>query len=585
MTIVNNYRKLGHLSMNLSSYNSYLFIIFLYFLNPTKSDNLTEDERYNEFEQSFHDSQSVRVELNYGTFIGTRFIGYERFTGIPYAEPPLGDLRLRNPIPPRKYYKDLNVQHRPPSCLQQAITAGSSYWLTLFTAAMTRFRSVPFFAPLVEGREDCLTLDVYRPAGVSPSDKLPVMFFICAFVLGGTYTYPGKELILKSMEIGKPIIYVTANYRLNAFGFLGGKEVGEAGIGNLGLKDQRLALKWVQKHINRFGGDPKKVTVFGQSAGAMSISYHLMINNGNLDGLFRAAITESGTALHSGDLRKDGGQKAYDTISKELGCNLELDSLSCIRNSSYEAILDAQNKVSGFLSLDYYPPNFTPFVDGSFITESPRDAFDNGRFAKVPMINGCQDDEGTAMGFGQISLITDEKLEKFLKKLMKNATNDQLKTILDLYPNDIRLGSPFNTGELNSITPVFKRYSALIGDFVFQSLRRRFSRIAQSQMPLWGYLDRGFKDTPILGSFHLSELLSVFGFTKTSRTNDFQSRWISFTNDLNPNVNGLPYWSKYGDGKGRLMRFGLLGSERMINDDFREDGIGFLAENDGYLIV
>ncbi|KAG0150341.1 hypothetical protein CROQUDRAFT_104434 [Cronartium quercuum f. sp. fusiforme G11] len=577
---------------------SWIFIVCFYVISEVNSSHISSEHLEglgtvtekastigNIFERHSNNSEKVRLRLSYGTFIGTRFRGYERFTGIPYAEPPVGNLRLRNPIPPKGYYHDLNVQKQPPSCVQQAPTSGSGFWATLFTNAMYSVRQ--FFIPLESGVEDCLTLDVYRPSGLSRRAKLPVMFFIYggAFVFGGTYTYPGKELVLKSMQLGKPIIYVTANYRLSAFGFLGGKEVGEAGVGNLGLKDQRLALEWVQRHIHKIGGDPKKVTIFGQSAGAMSVSYHLMINQGKLNGLFRAAICESGTALPTQHLSKGAGQEAYDIISREVGCSATNDTLACIRKVEFETLVKALNKLEGILSLNFYPPNFTPFIDGKFISETPRSAFANGRFAKVPMITGNQDDEGTAIGFGQISLITPARFEKYLRKLMNNATEAQLKTTFRLYPEDVTKGSPFNTGYDNAITPVYKRYSALVGDFIFQCLRRKFSRLAQSQMPLWGYLDTGYKRTPILGSFHTSELLAVFGFVKSLRSHDYQSRWITFAYDLDPNVPGLPHWSRYGKGKGQLMRFGPHGSQRMCPDDYREEAIGFFADNEGYLVV
>uniref|UniRef100_A0A0S1MIC4 Carboxylic ester hydrolase n=1 Tax=Phakopsora pachyrhizi TaxID=170000 RepID=A0A0S1MIC4_PHAPC len=392
---------------------------------------------------------------------------------------------------------------------------------------------------------------------------------------------------MKSMRLNQPIIYVAANYRLGAFGFLGGKEVGKAKVGNLGLKDQRLALKWVKKYISRFGGDPKKVMLFGQSAGAMSVAYHLMAYNGKLNGLFRAAICESGSALTASALSDGGGQKTYDILIQQVGCSNSTDTLECLRKVEFQTLADAQNEISGILSIDFYPPQFSVHVDGEFLTDAPRSLINRGKIAKIPLISGNQDDEGTALGFGQVALISHSRFQKFIKKLFNNATESQFKTLLSLYPEDITQGSPFNTGHLNAITPVYKRYSALLGDFVFQSLRRKFMRVIQSKMPTWGYLDCGLKTTPILGSFHTSELLAVFdqvpGIEHLYRANDFQSRWINFAHKLNPNPRGFSKWEKYGI-EGKIMKFGPQGSLNMIKDDFRNDSIEFLIENDGILV-
>lgn len=146
--------------------------------------------------------------------------------------------------------------------------------------------------------EDCLTLNVVRPHGVTQADRLPFGFWIHG---GGNYEggnsdprYNLSFIVQQSVEAGKPFIGVGVNYRLQGFGFLFGNEVLEAGAANIGLHDQRLALRWVQENIAAFGGDPAKVTVWGESAGASDIGAHLLAYRGRDEGLFRAAIMESG---------------------------------------------------------------------------------------------------------------------------------------------------------------------------------------------------------------------------------------------------------------------------------------------------
>jgi carboxylesterase type B len=149
--------------------------------------------------------------------------------------------------------------------------------------------------------EDCLTLDIVRPANIKPGDNLPVFLWIYGggFKAGGSadQRYNTSFMVRNSVEMNKPIIAVVPNYRTAAFGMLASKEVAEAGVGNIALFDQRLAMKWVSENIRAFGGDPDKVTIAGESAGGSSVGYHLVAFEGKNDGLFRSAIMESSSLL------------------------------------------------------------------------------------------------------------------------------------------------------------------------------------------------------------------------------------------------------------------------------------------------
>jgi carboxylesterase type B len=146
-----------------------------------------------------------------------------------------------------------------------------------------------------------LTLDIVRPSGVSKHDNLPVFVWIYGgnFVAGSSADprYNTSYIVNSSVLIDKPIIAVSINYRVGGWGFLASKEIADAGESNIGLYDQRLALRWIQENIPDFGGDPSKVTIAGESAGGFSVGYHLTGFNGKNDGLFRAAIMQSGNSM------------------------------------------------------------------------------------------------------------------------------------------------------------------------------------------------------------------------------------------------------------------------------------------------
>ncbi|KAF8321227.1 Carboxylesterase, partial [Clavulina sp. PMI_390] len=203
--------------------------------------------------------------------------------GIPFATPPLGKLRFHPPLPvPEDESRVVDASDYGPSCMQplnvKDLTPG-------------------------EISEDCLTLNIVRPVIDPESDEpLPVMVWIYGggWENGASKWYDGQQLVAQSQLIDTPVIFVSMNYRVNVFGFLGSGDIAErakskkdTGL-NLGYLDQRLALEWIQKHISYFGGDPKQVTVFGQSAGAIAVGAHLAAEKFVPRNLFRAAIMESG---------------------------------------------------------------------------------------------------------------------------------------------------------------------------------------------------------------------------------------------------------------------------------------------------
>lgn len=520
------------------------------------------------------------VVLDYGSFRGkfSHKHGIEQFFGIPYAEPPVGDRRFTNPIPPLRTYWNHDSTKHPAVCPQQSLGGNTS---SIYKDWFDNLGLNPlmYLKPFGSGQEDCLTIDITRPTGLTNSSKLPVIYFIYpgGYNYGASWELTGVPMVKKSIEMNLPIIWVSGNHRTNAFGFLGGKEVGQAGVGNLGLKDQRLTMEWIQKHIAEFGGDPQKVIVYGESSGAISISHHLFAFHGNLNGLFRGAICQSGTALPVGKFSDGAGQKGFDLLVDRLGCQTSKDKLDCLRHADLRKMQDVIDELPGTFSFGSFPLTFGPAVDGEFVTESIQHALAGGRFAKVPVIICDVQDEGTILALGAHSVKTEDQFREFISKKVPKASPDQIEKVLQLWPSDPKLGSPFGSGDKNAITPVYKQYSAILGDFGFQGLRRLFLRATCDFMPTWSLLDRAEQHFPVVGAFHASDIPAVIGIIPGKRSEDYQARWISFAYNLDPNVNGLPKWEKYNDRHSLVMdKDGSIGMEP---DTFREKEIDYYLEH------
>ncbi|KAJ2993759.1 hypothetical protein NUW54_g7667 [Trametes sanguinea] len=284
-------------------------------------------------------SNPPSVVLDEATVIGTTNGSVTQYLGIPYAQPPyaefsqsispasrvltkhhsVGNLRLRLPQAVKPYTGVINATTFGNQCIQQDFTL-PSFPQDVPEAAQQYLED--FIAiPDVPQSEDCLNLNVIAPADATPESKLPVLVWIYGggFQHGSNAMEPGEAVVARSLQIGHPVIYVAMNYRLSAFGVLGGKEVKEAGVGNLGLQDQREAFRWVHKYIAAFGGDPSKVTIWGESAGAISVSLHMLANGGNTEGLFRAGFMESGAPGPYGDILELQG--TYDQIVAVRVCS------------------------------------------------------------------------------------------------------------------------------------------------------------------------------------------------------------------------------------------------------------------------
>ncbi|TFK88164.1 carotenoid ester lipase precursor [Polyporus arcularius HHB13444] len=485
------------------------------------------------------------VRLGHATVIGARNGSVESFLGIPYAEPPVGDLRLQLPRLTQSYNGTLNATNYGHPCLQQAAATPAQLPPEVLQALEPLLVASSVTADVTES-EDCLYLNVVRPANISTGANLPVIFWI----YGGSFTdgsnamlfYNGTAIVQRSIELNRPAIYVALNYRLNVFGFLGGKEVKEAGIGNLGLHDQRTALRWVNRFIRLFGGDPSKVTIWGESAGALSVFLHLYTNSGDPEGLFRAAIMNSGTSVPTRDLTEVQG--TYDFVVNQVGCSNATDTLACLRSVPADSLLNAANMVSN----DNTP--FLPRVDGSFVTTPPMYLPSRGKIADVPLITGDVKDEGTLFTFGGLdSTADDDEFISYVSRfLLPGATPADLRSLLQLYPSDPAAGSPFDTGDANAFSPQYKRLSAVFGDWFFYGPRRLLLEKVSAKRPVYNFLSARGNFTGV-GDFHGSDLFNAFG------PGDMTDYFVRFVHDLDPNGPTGIQWPRYNTSARLTLQF------------------------------
>lgn len=563
---------------------------------------------------------SPQVSLDYATFKGTTAIpGADSFLGMPFAKAG----RYENPrVVNSKQDKLSGVQDATkygPACPQQELIASPlSNQNAEVGSILSAVEQLAFVGTgLAQQSEDCLSVNVQIPKGMNMSSaaKLPVIFWIhgggfelgASSALGSETTalpgliYQGANIVSRSVEMNQPVIFVSANHRLNAFGGLASQEITDAGVANLHLKDQRTAMRWIQKYISQFGGDPTKVTLFGESAGSMSIATHLVLNDGNPEGLFRGAIMASGGALKVKDYKQE--QPTFDFFARCTGCDSSGDKLDCLRRADFNKLYNCLQQIPNFFSYTSTKVPWYPRPDGTFLKKSPHTLIREGKIANVPYIIGDMKDEGTLFSLvSQLNITSDADFRSFWKDIFfQDLSDEQIQAFTDLYSQNPAEGSPFDTGVMNAIGPQYKRLAAAVGDYTFQAGRRdllnytyalrgrsqrTYTYLQEQSIPLLGRLAPPPLNTltglPVLGSFHVSDVaLNSFGTIPPAisrNTRDLMSTYIAFVNSLDPNTHGLgdlpewPTWTPEGRGMFKYQESGA----RVIRDDYREKQFDFV---------
>jgi para-nitrobenzyl esterase len=322
------------------------------------------------------DATSVTVTTRSGPVVGAAAPLGKAFLGIPYAAPPIGALRWKPPQPVDTWTAPRNARTLGNACMQ-AIRANA--------ASSGGGGGLPF------GNEDCLYLNVYTPPGAPPAvGAWPVMAYLPggAFVLGAGDNYDPSRLATE-----QHVIVVTINYRLGALGFLAhpalSAETPAGGSGNYGLLDQQAALRWVRDNIAGFGGDPRKVTLFGESAGAWSACYH-MVSPGAA-GLFHRVILQSGSCIDPVSLAAVADADAAGAdFARAVDCPDADTALACLREVSARKLARTASTRRGLVG----PASWGPVWGDGVVPLRPADAFERGRYLQVPAIVGTTRDEG-----------------------------------------------------------------------------------------------------------------------------------------------------------------------------------------------
>ncbi|XP_076048048.1 carboxylic ester hydrolase-like isoform X1 [Oratosquilla oratoria] len=311
------------------------------------------------------------------------------FRKIPYAKPPVGPLRFKDPEPADAWDGVLDATAGPPPCPQFFSIGNTSNGY-------------------IDGQEDCLYLNVYTPKP-SVSGGLPVMFYIH----GGAFVRGQSSWFQPRTFLDHDVVLVVIQYRLGTLGFLSTED--SVIPGNFGLKDQTLALRWVQQNIGFFGGDPNRVTIFGHSAGGSSVHYQMLVPEAR--GLFAQAILMSGSALCPWAF--DTSHKRYALeVAQQVGCPTEDGSterlLECLQRASPKDLV--QMEVS-FRTILWNPMVMSPRVDGTYLPERPEILLKKGHFSRVPIMSGISSHEG---GLSTQFFYTHEnEIDRFLKNFDK----------------------------------------------------------------------------------------------------------------------------------------------------------------------
>ncbi|HKN98541.1 MAG TPA: carboxylesterase family protein [Pseudonocardiaceae bacterium] len=291
------------------------------------------------------------ISTSGGAVRGVATATTDEFLGIPYAAPPVGRLRWAPPAPAARWHGVRDATHFAPHCAQPGGSFGK--------ASMS---------------EDCLYLNVFKPAG--HASHLPVMVWIHggALVTGESDDYDPTNLVRNRAVV------VTINYRLGALGFLAHPALADrpgGPSGDYGLMDQQAALRWVRDNIGQFGGDSHNVTIFGESAGGLSVLSQLVSHGAR--GLFGRAIVESGSYNPTQASLADA-EASGERFATQAGCADQ--TAACLRGLPVATILANEN-TSGY----------TPDVDGQVLTQSLKTAFATGQFNRVPIVDGTNHDE------------------------------------------------------------------------------------------------------------------------------------------------------------------------------------------------
>jgi len=470
--------------------------------------------------------QPVRVEsgLVSGTPAGTPSI--EVFKGIPYAAPPVGDLRWRAPRTPASWQGVRKADQFSASCIQNVVTERKPWTFEFMTHG--------------EISEDCLYLNIWTPAKFA-GEKLPVFFWM--YGGGNTEGSAGVPVYDGESLAKKGLVVVTINYRLGVLGFFTHPALTKEAdtSGNYGLLDQLAALQWVRKNIAAFGGDPDRVTIAGQSAGAADA--HSLVASPLAKGLFARAIEESGSNIAL-NMRTLAEQEKDGVLFAEAKGAHSLADLRALSPKDFITPVTPAGAAA--------PLRFGPVVDGHFLPDSPNRIFALGKQNDVPELTGCNKDD---LGGGVPH--PDTTVEAF-EKMAKERYGDLSGAFLKLYPagsSNTQVGQSQNDSARDQLRTSM---------YLWAQNRAKTAK-TKAYTYYWDHTLPG-PDADKYGAFHTSEVPYVFNslaksdrpFTDADRkiANMMSSYWANFAATGDPNGKGLPHWSSVSEKPGMTMELG-----------------------------
>ena len=469
------------------------------------------------------------INIEGGQIEGINEDGSTVFRGIPFAAPPVEDLRWKAPQPVSKWDGILKTYKFAPACPQMQMNIPGRQ--------------------KIETSEDCLYLNIWTPAKLT-NEKLPVMVWIYGggFALGSTSSpgYSGEQLA----KMG--VILVSIAYRVGPLGFMAHPELTAESenhvSGNYGLLDQIAGLKWVQRNINAFGGDPSKVTIFGESAGAISVS--MLCASPLASGLFRSAISESGGSFASACESRENGDcmqflSGAEKIGLEFMKRMGAGSLAELRKIPPEKWQDDPLSQMG---------GFWPVIDGYVITDDQYKLYKAGKYNDVNVIIGTNSDEGSLFLMG--SNVPADQYINYVKSRFGPVADK----ILEVYPVD-----PV-TGTYRPLADLFRETAFAWPSWTWARLQ---AQTGKSKVFVY-YFDQ-FDAEPIFpdanvpkGASHASEIAYVFRHldqNSSVKPTDEQKAlseiiaeyWTNFAKYGDPNGEGLPVWPVFKDGEETVM--------------------------------
>jgi para-nitrobenzyl esterase len=469
------------------------------------------------------------VKTENGLLQGTYVSGISVFKGVPFAQPPVGDLRWKEPQPVKNWEGTRKADHFSPRAMQ----------LPIFSDMQFRSDGVS---------EDCLYLNIWTPAD-SGKEALPVLVYFYGGGMkagdGSEYRYDGESMARKG------IVWVTVNYRLGVFGFLAHpdltKESPHHASGNYGFMDETEALKWIHNNIAAFGGNPDNVTIAGESAGSTCVCAQIISPLPR--NLFSGAIGESGSILSfKPTATLSEAEKTGTRFCDSLGARTIKD----LRAMSAEKILQTTAKQN--LS------NFPIDVDGYFFPEAPLALYKAGKVARIPVIVGWNSEEA---GWRSI-LGNDEPTKENYSKAVKKLYPGNGEEILKLYPvnNDAEVDSVATdlAGDRENAfgswrwTDLHAKTNSPVYRYFFTKPRPGLR--SDINKTIAGSEDAGKKNTTFRGAVHSAEIEYALGNLPGNRVYDWQPEdytvsaimqgyFLNFIKTRNPNGPGLPYWPLY----------------------------------------